>query len=60
MDELTSCAWHKRGLIYALSGQHGFEQSHCHKPTPLQLDEHTLRLPLLRHRRGVRADWRCR
>lgn len=44
MNELASRAWHKRGLIYAPSGQNGFDQSHCHKPTPLQLDEQTLRL----------------
>lgn len=27
--------WEKRGLIYNVSGKHGFDYSHCHKPTPL-------------------------
>jgi hypothetical protein len=44
MDKPMSAAWNKHGLIYAPSGAHGFDQSHCHKPTPLQVDEQTLRL----------------
>jgi hypothetical protein len=27
--------WIKKGLIYCPSGKHGFDFSHCHKPTPL-------------------------
>lgn len=36
--------WHKQGLIYQVTGRHGFDHSHCHKPTPLLLDEHTIRV----------------
>ncbi|MBK6852042.1 MAG: hypothetical protein IPG93_10575 [Burkholderiales bacterium] len=36
--------WTKHGVIYAPSGQHGFDHSHCHKPTPLRIDASTLRL----------------
>lgn len=36
--------WLKRGLIYQATGRHGFDHSHCHKPTPLLLDEHTIRV----------------
>jgi hypothetical protein len=36
--------WIKKGLIYCPSGQNGFDVSHCHKPTPLILDEHTVRV----------------
>lgn len=25
----------KKGLIYKATGKHGFDYSHCHKPTPL-------------------------
>lgn len=42
--QTTPWAWQKQGCIYSPSGQHGFDQSHCHKPTPLRIDEHTLRL----------------
>lgn len=34
----------KHGLIYSVSGRHGFDASHCHKPTPLQLDEESIRV----------------
>lgn len=36
--------WIKRGLIYKPSGLNGFDISHCHKPTPLIVDEHTVRV----------------
>lgn len=36
--------WEKKGLIYSVSGQNGFDFSHCHKPTPLILDENILRI----------------
>ena len=36
--------WKKKGLIYCPSGLNGFDVSHCHKPTPLILDEHTVRV----------------
>jgi len=36
--------WIKKGLIYCPSGQHGFDVSHCHKPTPLILDDKTVRV----------------
>ncbi len=34
----------KLGLIYNVSGRHGFDISHCHKPTPLLIDDDTLRV----------------
>jgi predicted GH43/DUF377 family glycosyl hydrolase len=36
--------WRKKGLIYCPSGKNGFDYSHCHKPTPLLIDENTLRV----------------
>lgn len=36
--------WKKLGLIYNTSGRHGFDISHCHKPTPLLVNEDTLRV----------------
>ena len=36
--------WDKLGCIYAPGGRHGFDASHCHKPTPLRIDADTLRL----------------
>ncbi|HET9570529.1 MAG TPA: hypothetical protein VFP20_03855 [Bacteroidales bacterium] len=36
--------WIKKGLIYCPSGLHGFDVSHCHKPTPLILNENTVRV----------------
>jgi hypothetical protein len=36
--------WRKKGLIYMPSGIHGFDISHCHKPTPLIVDENTIRI----------------
>lgn len=36
--------WIKKGLIYQPGGKHGFDVSHCHKPTPLLLDENTIRV----------------
>ncbi len=36
--------WIKKGLIYCPSGLHGFDVSHCHKPTPLILDDKTVRV----------------
>lgn len=34
----------KKGLIYKATGKHGFDYSHCHKPTPLIIDENTVRV----------------
>ena len=36
--------WEKTGLIYAPDGSHGFDYSHCHKPTPLLIDDNTIRV----------------
>jgi predicted GH43/DUF377 family glycosyl hydrolase len=36
--------WVKSGLVYAPSGAHDFDISHCHKPTPLQVDDDTIRV----------------
>lgn len=36
--------WQKHGLIYTATGRHGFDFSHCHKPTPLRLDAETIRV----------------
>lgn len=36
--------WTKSGRIYNASGLHGFDETHCHKPTPLLVDENTLRV----------------
>lgn len=36
--------WIKKGLIYCASGIYGFDNSHCHKPTPLILDDSTIRI----------------
>ena len=36
--------WVKKGLIYCSKGKHGFDNSHCHKPTPLIIDETTIRV----------------
>jgi predicted GH43/DUF377 family glycosyl hydrolase len=36
--------WIKKGLIYCPEGKNGFDVSHCHKPTPLLIDENTLRI----------------
>ena len=36
--------WKKKGLIYCADGRHGFDRSHCHKPTPLLLDATTIRV----------------
>jgi hypothetical protein len=36
--------WIKKGLIYCPTGEHGFDSTHCHKPTPLILDEETVRV----------------
>lgn len=36
--------WKKLGLIYNVTGRHGFDLTHCHKPTPLLIDEETLRV----------------
>jgi hypothetical protein len=41
---MNNMNWIKKGLIYCPSGLHGFDVSHCHKPTPLILDEHTVRV----------------
>lgn len=34
----------KKGLIYKAEGKHGFDFSHCHKPTPLLIDKDTVRV----------------
>jgi|BioPla2DNA2_1021312.scaffolds.fasta_scaffold21478_2 predicted GH43/DUF377 family glycosyl hydrolase len=36
--------WIKKGLVYCPSGRFGFDVTHCHKPTPLIVDENTLRV----------------
>lgn len=36
--------WIKKGLIYGAKGLNGFDSSHCHKPTPLIIDENTVRV----------------
>ncbi len=36
--------WIKKGLIYCPEGKNGFDVSHCHKPTPLFIDNNTLRV----------------
>lgn len=36
--------WHKLGLLYNVSGRHGFDVTHCHKPTPLLVNDDTLRV----------------
>ncbi|MBQ3839238.1 MAG: hypothetical protein IKC23_00195 [Fibrobacter sp.] len=36
--------WIKKGLIYCPSGKNGFDKSHCHKPTPLIIDDDTVRV----------------
>ena len=33
-----------RKFVYNVNGQHGFDVSHCHKPTPLLLDGDTIRV----------------
>jgi hypothetical protein len=40
----TSFNWTKRGLIYQATGAHGFDASHCHKPTPVLINPTTLRV----------------
>lgn len=41
---LTRFAWQRLGLVYNATGRHGFDASHCHKPTPVLLDERTIRV----------------
>ncbi|HET6914355.1 MAG TPA: hypothetical protein VFH71_13555 [Rhodanobacteraceae bacterium] len=36
--------WHKQGLVYSVEGQSEWAHSHTHKPTPLLVDAHTLRI----------------
>ncbi len=36
--------WVKKGLLYAPNGNHGFDKSHCHKPTPLILSDTLVRI----------------
>lgn len=36
--------WFRRDWVYSASGRHGFDRSHCHKPTPLLIDAHTVRV----------------
>jgi predicted GH43/DUF377 family glycosyl hydrolase len=36
--------WSKKGLIYNCEGKNGFDNSHCHKPTPLVINDETLRI----------------
>jgi hypothetical protein len=46
MNEIhTPQVWEETGLIYVPKGLHGFDHSHCHKPTPLLiLDGKTIRI----------------
>jgi len=37
-------SWVKKGLIYNCEGKNGFDMTHCHKPTPLIVDDKTLRI----------------
>lgn len=43
-DRFRVQAWEKKGRIYVPQGAHGFDHSHCHKPTPLLRDENTIRI----------------
>jgi len=36
--------WEKKGVLYCPEGKNGFDVSHCHKPTPLIIDENTVRV----------------
>jgi len=36
--------WIKQGHIYCPRGKNGFDLSHCHKPTPLVLDDKIIRI----------------
>jgi len=36
--------WNKKGLIYCPNGRYGFDYTHCHKPTPLIINENTIRI----------------
>ena len=36
--------WIKKGMIYAANGFYGFDVSHCHKPTPLILENGNTRV----------------
>lgn len=36
--------WVKKGLIYNVNGKHGFDVTHCHKPTPLLIGKNTIRI----------------
>lgn len=46
--------WTKKGLIYCPTGKHEFDFSHCHKPTPIILDDTTLRIFFgVRDKRGI-------
>lgn len=36
--------WEKIGFIYNVAGKNGFDASHCHKPTPLLIDQETIRV----------------
>lgn len=36
--------WVKKGLIYVPEGKHGFDVTHCHKPTPCLINEDTIRV----------------
>ncbi|MCU0647908.1 MAG: hypothetical protein MUF00_07925 [Gemmatimonadaceae bacterium] len=41
---MSPFAWTRRGLVYSPSGRHGFDQSHCHKPTPVLVAPDTIRV----------------
>lgn len=36
--------WHKQGLVYAPTGQHGWDRQYAHLPTADHLDQDTLRI----------------
>jgi predicted GH43/DUF377 family glycosyl hydrolase len=36
--------WIKKGIIYHPSGKNGFDFTHCHKPTPIIIDDNTVRV----------------
>lgn len=36
--------WIRKGFIYNASGQNGFDTSHCHKPTPIVINDKIVRV----------------
>lgn len=44
MDIKLNSGWEKLGMVYSPNGSNGFDHSHCHKPTPIILDDNTIRV----------------